>query len=452
MDIKNNQNSNKTFYKYIITSILGMLMFSLYVLFDTIFVGQALGKVGLAALNVSIPIYNLLFGIGLLIGVGSSILISINAGKDKNQLASIAFNHSIVLGVTIGILFSTIGYLFLDHIIVFLGAGGQNKPLAEEYLKIIIPFSWSFIMVYNLSVVVRNDSNPRLSMVAMTFGGFLNIILDYIFIFPLKMGMKGAALATVIASLVSLSILLKHILSKDCTYRLNSLKIDTDSSIKILKMGLPSFVVELSSGILIYIFNKELIQTLGYIGVSAYTIIANISLMIVAIFNGISQGAQPLLSLNYGLGNMEEVSRVRNKSIKLACILGSIFLLIGELFPEFLISLFTNDKGQIVEITKLGIKIYFISFPLAGINIVANGYLQSIGLSRYATIISVLRGVVFNLVGLKLLTMLLGSLGIWITVPITEIHIFTTISIILYNNNKENLSAESKKTNRKDNY
>ncbi|MGO1468808.1 MAG: MATE family efflux transporter [Tissierella sp.] len=443
MNIKNKKTFNKVFYKYIITSILGMLMFSIYVLFDTIFVGQALGKVGLAALNVSIPIYNLLFGIGLLIGVGSSILISINVGKDNNKLACIAFNHSIVLGITIGLLISIFGYIFSDNIILFLGAGGENKLLAEEYLRIVIPFSWSFIMVYNLSVVVRNDNNPRLSMIAMTLGGFLNIILDYILIFPFKMGMRGAAIATVISSLVSLSILLKHIFGKNCTYRLNSIKINKNSTIRILKIGFPSFIVELSSGILIYIFNKELIQTLGYIGVSSYTIIANISLMIVAIFNGISQGAQPLLSLNYGLGDIEEVAKIRNKSIKIAFILGIISLLIGELFPEFLISLFTNEKGKIVDITKLGIRIYFLSFPLAGINIVANGYLQSIEISRYATFISILRGVIFNLVGLKLFTIVLGSIGIWITVPITEILILITIGIVLYNN-KENVSMEYK--------
>lgn len=423
--------SNKIFYRYIITSILGMLMFSLYVLFDTIFIGQALGKVGLAALNVSIPIYNLLFGIGLLIGVGSSILISINVGRDNLKSASIAFNHSIILGVLSGIILSVGGYIFLDKIILFLGAGGENKTMAEEYLRIIIPFSWSFIIVYNLSVIVRNDKNPKLAMLAMVLGGFLNIILDYIFIFPFQMGMKGAAIATVISSLLSLSILLKHILSKDCTYRLNTIKVDKVFTLRIFKMGFSSFIVEFSSGILIFIFNKELIRTLGYIGVSAYTIIANISLMIVAIFNGISQGAQPLLSLNYGLGDIKEVSEIRNKSIRLAFTLGVICLLIGEIFPESLISLFTDEKGDIVRITKLGIKIYFLSFPLAGVNIVANGYIQSIGLSRYATLISVLRGVIFNFIGLKLFTIILGSVGVWITVPITEVLIIISIGIVL---------------------
>lgn len=440
MNIQQNISSDgltKTFIKYVSTSTAGMLMISMYILFDTIFVGQSLGEVGLAALNISIPIYNFLFGTGILIGTGGAIIISIKNGSNDNKSALRVFEHSIMLGALVGIIFSILGYMFLETLVLTLGAGPDNKAMVRDYLGVIMPFSWSFIMVYNLAAIVRNDNGPKRAMIAMGLGGLTNIVFDYIFIFPLNMGIKGAAIATVMSSLVSLLILLWHFIGKHSSFKVNSFRLDKKLSLRIAQTGFPSFIIELSSGLIIYIFNKELIKTLGYIGVSAYSIIANLALMIIAIFNGVSQGIQPIVSYNYGANNLDNVNKVKRYGVTLSLILGLCFLTLGLLIPEFLISLFTSETGEIVEITKLGIRIYFLSFPIAGINVVLNGFLQSIELSKLATFISVLRGIVFNWIGLKVLTTLFDATGIWLTTPTTEILTMFVISIFLLQLNKE---------------
>lgn len=423
-------NVGKLFTKYVLTSTIGMLMVSMYILFDTIFVGQKFGEVGLAALNISIPIYNLLFGIGILIGTGSATLISVNLGRNDKDSANKAFEHAIILGVAIGAVITILGLVFLDNIIILLGASDNNIAFVKEYLTIVFTFSWSFIMTYNLSPIIRSDGGPRRTMIAMGLGGLTNIVFDYIFIFPLNMGMKGAAAATVLSSLVSLLILSWHFIGKHSEFKLKGFKIKLANTVKIFKIGLSSFIVELSSGLLILLFNKELLKIMGDIGVSAYSIIANIALMVTSILTGVSQGMQPLVSINYGADKLDRTYKIRRLGFITAISIGIFFLTIGLLYPTFLISVFTSAKGAIVDITKAGMRIYFIAFPIIGINVILAGYYQAIEQARLATTLSLLRGPVLTFILLKLLTYTLESIGIWITTPITELSTLFVIIII----------------------
>lgn len=409
-----------SFTKYVATSTAGMIMVSMYILFDTIFIGQSMGHEGLAALNISIPIYNLLFGTGILIGTGSATVISISRGGNKMKDAIRAYEHSFLLGFLIGLAFSIIGSIYLNSIIKFLGSSSNNIGMVNEYLGIIIPFSWSFIMVYNLSAIVRNDNGPRRAMLAMGLGGITNVIFDYILIFPLNMGMKGAAIATVMSSLVSLGTLSWHFLGKHSSYKLKSIKLDRVLSLRIFRIGFPSFIIEVSTGVIIFLFNKELIGILGDLGVSAYSIIANIALMTTSIFTGISQGMQPILSINYGAGKFSRLLKVRRYGIVLSMFIGFITLLLGLLVPEFLISIFTSETGEIVNITKVGIKLYFFAFPIAGVNIIMTSFFQSIEQTKLSTTISLMRGLILSFLCLKVLRTIFGAVGIWVTMPVAE--------------------------------
>ncbi len=420
----------KLFAKYVLTSATGMLMVSMYILFDTIFVGQRFGEVGLAALNISIPIYNLLFGIGILIGAGSATLISVNLGRNDKDSANRVFEHAIILGAIAGAAFTILGLFFLDNIIVLLGASGNNIDYVKEYLTIVFAFSWSFIMTYNLSPIVRSDGAPRRVMIAMGLGGLTNIVFDYIFIFPLNMGMKGAAAATVLSSLVSLGILSWHFIGKHSEFKLKRFNIKLTNTVKIFKIGFSGFIVEVSSGLLIFLFNKELLKILGDIGVSAYSIIANIALMVTSILTGVSQGIQPIISINYGANKVDRTYRIRRLGFITAISIGIFFLAIGLLHPEFLISVFTSAKGEIVNITKFGIRIYFFAFPIIGVNVILAGYYQAIEQARLATTLSLLRGPVLTFIFVKLLTFALGSTGIWLTTPITELSTLFVLIIV----------------------
>lgn len=422
-------NIYKIFVKYVSTSIIGMIMNSIYILFDTIFIGQSLGKLGLAALNIAIPIYNLLFGIGILIGTGCATIISISVGNKNFQMANKAYDYSFILGTLIGVIFSILGIIFIDKICFFLGASQENFSLVKEYLGVVLPFSWSFIMVYDLTAIVRNDNGPRRAMIAMGLGGLTNVIFDYIFIFPFSMGMRGAAIATVMSSLVSLIILSPHFKGRFPTIRYKSF--DTSLIIRIFKIGVSGFIIELSSGLIIFIFNQELLSLLGDIGVSAYSIIANIGLMATSIFNGISQGIQPIVSINFGAGNIERTYLTRKLGAYVSIFFGLIFLYLGLAYPELLVSAFTSERGDLLSITKYGMKIYFLAFPIIGLNMVLSGYFQSIEKTNYSINISILRGFVLYFICLKLLTAILNSTGIWLTTLVAELITFLIIFILV---------------------
>lgn len=425
-------NILKLFFKFLGTSTTGMIMVSLYILFDTIFVGQGVGKEGLAALNIALPAYNLLFGTGTLLGTGGATAMAVSLGSKDKDSAQRAFNHSLVLGIIMGIIYTVIGLLFMDKICYFLGAGPETLPLIKEYLGVVIPFSWSFLMVYNLSIIVRNDHGPKRAMIAMAAGGITNAVMDYVFVFPLGMGMRGAAIATVMSSLVSLSILLMHFIGGHSNLRITSLRLRFDFTKRIVSIGIASFIIEISSGLVIFLFNKQLLSMIGEIGVSAYSIIANVSLMCVAIFTGIAQGIQPIASINFGAKKYSRVYTIRKLGIISAAIFGMLFFILGLTIPETIVSAFTSEKGQIIDITKEGIKYYFLAFPIMGINIVMGSYFQSIEKTPYSTAISLCRGIIFTALGLKLLTLFLGISGIWLTVPMAEILTLIIITVILY--------------------
>lgn len=430
-------NILKVFFKYLVTSTAGMLMISFYILIDTIFIGQGLGKQGLAALNISIPLYNVLFGTGIFIGTGAATIMSINMGRGNKAKAQEAFNHAIIIGIIIGAAYTVLGLVYLEPLARVLGATGEIIPMVKEYLGVILMFSWSFLMVYNLANIVRNDHGPKRAMIAMAAGGVTNIIFDYIFIFPMNMGMRGAAIATVMSSLVSLAILVQHFLGGRSIFKVTSLKLRLKVSKKIGAIGIGSFIIEVSSGIVIFVFNRELLVLIGDIGVSAYSIIANISLMCVAALTGVAQGVQPISSINYGAKKLERVYTVRKLGLSAAVIIGAVFLLIGVTVPKFIVALFTSETGDIVNITVEGIRYYFIAFPIMGVNIIMGSYFQSVGRAKYSTIISLCRGIVFTILGLKLLSSTLGVTGVWITVPAAEVLTLAIIGLILLKSKKE---------------
>lgn len=424
-------NIFKLFIRYLTTSAAGMLMISMYILFDTIIVGQGMGKTGLAALNIALPVYNVLFGTGLLLGTGGAAIMAICLGSGEEDSAQKAFSHSIILAAVLGMLYSILGSIFLEPIAYFLGATVETMPFVKSYLSAVMPFSWSFVMVYCLSVIVRNDHGPRRVMLAMAMGGITNVILDYIFVFPMQLGMWGAAAATVISSLVSLVILLLHFVKGRSRLRVTSIKLQTDYIKRIMTTGSASFILELSSGIVIFMFNQQILALIGEIGVSAYSIIANASLMCMAVLSGIAQGIQPLVSYNFGGGRPERVKQTVKMGIVASIACGVVFLTIGMLAPQGIVSLFTSEKGQLVTLTGGGIILYFIAFPFMGINVLTGAYFQAIEQARYSTLISLCRGILFTAIGLKLLSSSFGIVGVWLTVPAAEIATLLIIAIAL---------------------
>lgn len=422
----------KLFGKFLVTSVAGMLAISFYILVDTIFIGRGIGSDGLAALNIALPAFTLLTATGLLIGIGGATALSISRGQNETSKLNTIFTHASGLSLLIGVLYLVFGMIFLEKIGFMLGASKNNIYLVKQYLGAILSFSFSFVLVNTLTVFIRNDKAPKYAMWTTITGGLTNIVLDAVFIFVFNWGMFGAAFATSLSSLLSLSLIIYYFTKGNTTLRLKKVKVDLSIIRRIFSNGFPSFIIEMSSGIVIFAFNIALLKSIGEIGVSAYSIIANISLICVSIFTGIAQAIQPLISINYGAKLNERVKKVRNMGLITALALGIIFFVLGNIFPKQIVSLFIENNKVLTDITATAIKFYFIAFIVMGINIVIGAYFQSIEQAFLSTVISIGRGVGFILVGLFVLPYFFSVNGVWLTVPFAEICTFFMCIAIYY--------------------
>lgn len=417
-----NDDIKKIFIKYLIPSIAGMLGISLNILFDTIFIGRGVGSEGLAALSIAIPMYNVLGAVGLLLGIGGATAASVSMGQKEYDKVNEIFTTSIIISIFLGVIFTVFGVVFIDKLCYFLGATEEIFSLVKDYLGILMIFSCAFILSQVLAVFVRNDRNPKLAMWSVLIGNLSNVVLDYIFIMKLGWGMKGAITATVCSPTITLLLLSLHFIKGNNTLKvkINKFKFNIHTITRIFKNGTPSFIMEMSNAMIIFAFNNVIWRLVGSIGVSAYSIIANISLICAAIFYGISQAIQPIISINYGARKEERVYKSLKLAIMTAGIFGIIFYSIGLIFPEFIVSLFNNENAELMTMTAIGIKLYFMAFIFMGCNISMASYFQSIENARASSIVSISRGVVFILIGLMILPKFLGINGVWLTVVFAE--------------------------------
>ncbi|NLP27977.1 MAG: MATE family efflux transporter [Clostridia bacterium] len=421
----------KDFTKYVSLNILGMLGLSCYILVDTFFVSKALGATGIAALNFSISIYSVIHGIGLMVGIGGATRYSILKSRNKDAKANMVYSTCVKIGLVIGLILAIIGIFASKSLALLLGADTSTLPLTKTYLTTILCFSPFFIMNNIIIAFVRNDNNPNLSMIAMLTGSFSNIILDYIFMFPLKMGMFGAAFATSLAPIISLAILAIHFLNGKNNFRYSKNKIRLSWVLDIVRLGLSSFITEISSAVALITFNLVILKLEGNIGVASYGIVANIALVAVSVFIGIAQGMQPLISRGYGLKDSYMVKKVMNYALITSIIL-AVLIYLGVFFnADTIVAAFNSENNlDIAQIAKRGLRIYFIGFFFAGINIIMSMYLSATENAKEAFTVSVARGCFIIVPLALLLSVLLKITGIWLSFALTEC-IVTIIAIIV---------------------
>ena len=427
--IKN--NIKYEFIKYTSLNIIGMVGLSCYILADTFFIAQGVGIVGLTSLNIALPIYMLMHATGLMIGIGGATKYSIYNLKD-------VFTKSISYAFLISMFFVLIGAFFTKNISLLLGANAETLEHTKVYMQTILLASPLFLFNNVVICFVRNDNNPKLSMCAMTIGCLSNIILDYILIFPFKLGMFGAAFATTLSPTISLIILSLHFINKKNNLKIYKayLLIKLKDLISITSTGVATFVTELSSGIVMVVFNIIILNISGNIGVAAYGIIANISLVIISIFTGISQGIQPLISRCYGENRNKDIKKILKYSVITSITISVIIYLFSIFFTDIIISFFNKDTNIVLsQIANTGIKIYFISYVFSGLNIVITTYLNSITKIKYAFIISLLRGFLVLIPFVIILSSIFKINGVWASVPLTELIIlFISIHMLKQSN------------------
>ena len=419
----------KKFARYAGLNILGMIGLSLYILADTYFISAKMGKNGLAALNLLIPVYSLINACGLMLGTGGATKYNVFCSQNSDKKDSL-FTHTILTGFCLGCLFSAIGILFCSPIAKALGADDEIFGMAVEYLRTIAAMSPFFICNGILNAYVRNDGSPNLAMTAMLIGSGANIVLDYIFMYPLGMGMFGAALATGCAPILGILTLCIHFFQKNNTFRFR-LGGPFFKNVGIsLKLGIPSFITEISSGIVLLIFNFIILKLSGNVGVAAYGVVANISIVCIAIFTGLAQGTQPLVSEQYAQQNERSVKYLHRLALSSAALLGCAFFLVSLLFAPQLAAIFNSEHdATLADFAIRGMKLYAIGYLTAGINIVSSLYFTARERAMPAFTIALSRGL-FAIVAFSLLFAALWQMtGVWLAFPAAET--FTLLLTVL---------------------
>ena len=409
------------FFRYVILNICGMIGLSCYILADTFFISNGLGANGLTALNLAIPIYSFIHGSGLMFGMGGATKYSIYRGQKKYKSADKCFSNTIYIMSILAVIFMLTGIFFSKKLTILLGADKDVFLMTKTYLQVILLFAPAFMANDTLICFVRNDGNPKLSMIGMLTGSFSNIILDYVFIFPLHMGIFGTVLATGIAPVISLCILSRHWFTRQNQFHLVRIYPSFQLTGNIISLGIPSFITEMASGIVMIVFNTIILHLQGNTGVAAYGVVANLSLVVISIYTGIAQGTQPILSRAYGYGERENQKRILRYALKTMLVISCGIYLIFLFFANSIVSVFNSEQNiQLQQIAETGLKLYFTAIPFVGFNIIISSYFTSIEKALPAQIISLSRGFLVIIPMAFFLSFLLKMTGVWLSFPITE--------------------------------
>lgn len=411
-----NTSCLKSFIKYSSLNVLGMLALSCYILADTFFIAE-----GLAALNLAIPVYSLIHGCGLMAGMGGGIRYSIVKSQGDQTAIDEVFTNAFFSILCLAVVFCSLGAGCSGLFAEALGAEGEVFKMSRIYLQVLLLFSPMFLLNNLLLCFVRNDGAPQRSMTAMVCGSFSNIILDYIFIFPLHMGIFGAVLATGIAPVISILILLPFFLKKRNHFHLCRCRISVKRLADIFSNGLPSLITEISSGIVILVFNMIILKLEGNVGVAAYGVIANLSLVVMAVYTGIAQGIQPLISSAHGKGCRPDIQAILRYALTTLLVLSAGIYVFIFFRAEKITALFNSGRdAHLQAIAVIGLKIYFTACASAGYNIISSAYFVSTEHSRPAHILSFLRGFLLIIPMAFLLSFAHGMTGVWLAFPVTE--------------------------------
>lgn len=415
------QSCLRTFLRYTILSVLGTLGVSCYILADTFFISKGLGATGLTALNLAIPVYNFIHGTGLMLGMGGATQFSIDVSRGQIKRGSQIYTHTIYLAVLSSILFAVIGLFGSEQLAAVLGADESVKAMTATYLCWLLLFSPMFILNDVLLCFVRNDGSPQLSMIAMLAGSLMNIILDYIFIFPLQMGIFGAVLATGFSPLISMLMMLPHWRSKKNTFQLIKSHIALSLIKPVISLGFPSLIAQIASGVVMILFNVIILKLTGNIGVAAYGVVANLALVVLAIYTGMAQGMQPLISRFYGQKNQKQVQTIYRYALILMLLVSINLYGIAFIFASPIAAIFNSEKNAVLQqIAVAGLQLYFISNFFVGYNTILATFFTSTEKGLPAQVLSLLRGLFLIIPIALLLSSVWGMTGVWLTYPVTE--------------------------------
>ena len=423
----------KLLTQYAVPAIIAMTASSLYNMVDSIFIGHGVGPLAISGLAVTFPLMNLAAAFGSLVGVGASTLISVKLGQKDYDTAHKILGNVVVLNLLIGIVFTIVTLAFLDPILYFFGASKATLPYARDYMVTILLGNVVTHMYLGLNSVLRSAGHPQKAMLATIFTVVVNTILDPVFIYGFGWGIRGAAIATILAQILSLIWLLKIFCNKNEVlhfhrgiYRLKRVLVEN-----IIGIGLAPFFMNVASCFIVILINKGLKLYDGDLAIGAFGIVNRISFLFVMIVMGLNQGMQPIAGYNFGAKQYHRVNQVMKLTVIAATLITTTGFLVGELMPKLAVSAFTNDE-TLINISAQGLRIVVMFFPIIGFQMVTSNFFQSIGMARKAIILSLSRQVLILIPCLIILPMLWDAKGVWLSMPISDAAASIIAAIMLY--------------------
>lgn len=419
-------------WQYAAPAIVAMVASSLYNIVDSIFIGQGVGALAISGLAITFPFMNLSAAVGACIGVGASTYLSVKLGQKDYSMAQRILGTSLVLKIVTGIIFGALGILFLDPILYFFGATENTISYARDYMLVILLGNVFTHLYFGMNALLRATAKPRQAMYATLFTVALNTVLDPLFIYTFRMGIQGAALATILAQFIAMcwQLWLFSNPKELIHFRRGIYGLDKTIIRNILAIGISPFSMNACACIIVIIINTALVRHGGDLAVGAYGIANRIGFLFFMIVMGINQGMQPIAGYNYGARQWDRMLHVLKLSMIFATLVMTIGWLVGELQPYPCARLFTRDE-ELIAIAARGIRINMLVFPMIGSQAVITNFFQSIGKAKISIFLSLSRQMIFLLPLLIILPPIMGVDGVWAALPASDTVAFIVTWIIM---------------------
>ena len=412
--------------QYAVPGIIAMTASSLYNMVDSIYIGHIpdVGSLAISGLAVTFPLMNISTALGTLVGVGAATMISVLLGQKNYAVANKVLSNEVTLNILTGVVFTVVALLWMDPILRFFGASDNTLPYARDYMTIIALGNAVTHLYFGLNSVIRSSGNPKIAMGLTLFTVTSNAILDPIFIFGLKMGIRGAALATVLCQLLALGYTMWFFLDQNKFLHLprsrKVFRIDWRIAKDSLAIGMGPFLMNLASCIVVLFINQQLVKWGGDLALGAYGIVNRISFLFVMIIMGFNQGMQPIAGYNFGARQYARVREVYVKTAAWATLVCIVGFIVSELFSGPTVSIFTSDPA-LHDLAAKGLRKMNIAFPIIGFQMVTTNLFQCLGMVRKSIFLSLSRQLLFLLPCIYILPPLLQSeAGVWYSFPISD--------------------------------
>ena len=426
-------NVRKLLWEYSLPAIVAMLASSLYNIVDSIFIGHGVGALAISGLAITFPLMNLSAAFGSLIGAGGATLLSIKKGQHDVESAERVLGNIVSLNLLLGTLFMLFGLLFLEPILLFFGASSETLPYAYDYMFVLLIGNLVTHLYLGLNSAMRSTGAPRKAMLTTLMTVFINCVLDPLFIFVFDWGIRGAALATVVAQLAALIYTLVHFLNprQELHFKRDIFTLRRRVAVSIFSIGMAPFVLNACSCLVVVVINQSLLKYGSDLAVGAYGIVNRIMMLFGMLVLGFNQGMQPIAGYNYGALKMDRVKSVLKQTILYASLVMTTGFLVVELFPELVARMFTTD-AELLSISETGLRIVFAMAPVVGFQMVVSNFFQSIGHASKAVFLSSTRQLLFLVPLLVILPHFFGVIGVWLSLPISDVLSSALAAVVLF--------------------